>query len=281
MLSGKTKLIGILGWPIEHSFSPAIHNAAFAALKLDYAYVPLPTQPEYLQQAIAGLKAMGFAGANVTIPHKVSVMDYLDDIDPLARVIGAVNTIKIKDGRTIGYNTDAEGFIQSLRNKNVELQNSEAAILGAGGAARAVVCGLLKHGIKQVSIGARSAEKATNFAHSFQSERVSGLSWDNENFDSVLADSELIVNCTPIGMSPLMDNEPPLNWRQVNRKAVVCDLIYNPLRTKFLIRAAELGHITVSGDGMLVEQGALAFELWTGINAPRHIMYDTLNKSLI
>ena len=280
MLSGKTSLIGILGWPVEHSFSPAIHNAAFSALNLNYAYVPLPTKAEHLHQAIHGLIAMGFRGANVTIPHKVAVLKYLDEIDPIAKTIGAVNTIKIEDGKTIGYNTDAEGFVKSLQNKDIEIQDSNVIILGAGGAARAIVCGLLNYGTSQVSVVARSAEKAANFANSIKSHRVSGLAWDDKQFNYLLSGANIVINSTPIGMSPIIDNEPAINWKIVNRKAVICDLIYNPLRTKFLTRATQLGHITVSGDGMLVEQGALAFELWTGNSAPRHIMYDTLSKAL-
>lgn len=280
MLSGKTKLIGILGWPVEHSFSPAIHNAAFAALNLNYAYVPLPTKPENLRQAIDGLKAMGFSGANVTIPHKVKVMEYLDIIDPTAKIIGAVNTIKIEAGKTIGYNTDAEGFIESLRKRDIKIQDSTVLILGAGGAARAVVCGLLSHGTKQVSIAARSIDKAAKFVSSFESDRLLGISLTDEQFTSVLFESDIIINTTPIGMSPLIDDEPSLDWSKVKQKVVVCDLIYNPLRTKFLARAAALGHVTISGDGMLAEQGALAFELWTGKTAPRNIMYETLREVL-
>lgn len=274
MITGKTKLIGILGWPVEHSLSPLMHNAAFIAAELDYIYIPLPVKPEDLGEAIKGLRVMGFFGANVTIPHKVAVMQYLDKIDYSAQLVGAVNTIVIRNGRCIGYNTDAEGFVQSLQTKNVTIAGKRAVLLGAGGAARAVACGLIEHGIKTVIVGTRNKDKAQDFVALFpQRDKLTGCCWEEKLFTSALQECDLLINTTPIGMSPNIGQEPPLDWCQVNAAAVVCDLIYNPRQTQFLSKAAKFGHSVINGEGMLVEQGALAFNLWTGEWPSRQMMY--------
>jgi len=282
MIIGKTKTVGILGYPVGHSLSPLMHNAAFDALKLDYIYVPLPVEPDHLGQAVAGLKAMGFVGANVTIPHKVTIMSYLDELDRSAEMAGAVNTIVIKNGRCIGYNTDSQGFIQSLIAKNITIKGKNAVIMGAGGAARAVVCGLIEHGINQIMIGTRSNPKAQEFVKLFPAgTNIQGCDWQEGMFTEAITECNLLINCTPIGMSPDHGVILPINWQNVKNSAVICDLIYNPPLTQFLAHAQNGGHIVINGAGMLVEQGALAFELWTGETAPRNIMYEVLNKVMV
>jgi shikimate dehydrogenase len=279
MITSKTKKIGILGWPLGHSLSPIMQNAAFEALQLDYIYVPLPVHPDDLAQAVAGLKALNFAGANVTIPHKVAIMPYLDEIDSSAQLIGAVNTIVIKEGKSIGYNTDAQGFIQSLTAKNVNIAGKSVVILGAGGAARAIICGLIQHGIDQITIGARNRAKAEDFIKSFPNPtNMQACGWNESPFNNRLRDCNILVNCTPVGMDADKKEELPIIWNNVNTKAVVCDLIYNPPITEFLVSAQDRGHMIINGSGMLVEQGALAFELWTGKPAPRKIMFEMLSK---
>lgn len=279
MITSKTKKIGILGWPLGHSLSPIMQNAAFKALQLDYVYVPLPVHPDDLAQAVAGLKALGFTGANVTIPHKVTIMSYLDEIDSSAQLIGAVNTIVIKEGKSIGYNTDAEGFIQSLTAKNVNIAGKSVVILGAGGAARAIICGLIQHGIHQITIGARKQTKAEDFIRFFPNfTNIEGYDWNESSFNNRLRDCDILINCTPVGMTANKKEELPIIWNNVNTKAVVCDLIYNPPFTQFLVSAQNRGHMVINGSGMLVEQGALAFELWTGKQGPRQIMSDMLSK---
>jgi shikimate dehydrogenase len=256
-----------------------MQNAAFEALQLDYVYVPLPVHPDNLAQAIAGLKAMEFTGANVTIPHKVTIMPYLDEIDPSAQLIGAVNTIVIEEGKSIGYNTDAQGFIQSLTVKNVSIAGKSAIILGAGGAARAIACGLIQHDIHQITIGTRNRTKAEELIKSLPiSANITGYDWSERSFDNQLKACDILINCTPVGMAAANSEELPIIWNNVNRKAVVCDLIYNPPITKFLMTAQNRGHMVINGSGMLVEQGALAFELWTGRQGPRQIMFDMLLK---
>ena len=279
MITGQTKTIGILGWPVGHSLSPLMHNAAFAAMELDYTYIPLPVHPDKLSQAVMGLKSMGFVGANVTIPHKVAIMPYLDELDVSAQLAGAVNTIVVKGGRCIGYNTDAQGFIQSLTSKHVTIKGKTAVIMGAGGAARAVVCGLIAHGIENILVGTRSAAKAQEFVKLFsEGPNIQGCDWQDPVFIDSFKQCDILINCTPIGMSSNNEVELPVNWQDLNPSAVVCDLIYTPPLTQFLADAQKQGHMIINGAGMLVEQGALAFELWTGKIAPRTIMLAILSK---
>lgn len=279
MITGRTKKLGILGWPVGHSLSPLMQNAAFESLHLDYVYIPLPVQPENLAQAVAGLKAMEFIGANVTIPHKVTIMPYLDEIDSSAQLVGAVNTIVIKNGKSIGYNTDAQGFIQSLIAKNVTIVDKTAAILGAGGAAKAVVSGLIQHGIHQIIIGARNPIKAQEFINGFPYvTNITSCDWHEDIFNSRIKHCDILINCTPIGMSADKKEEPPIPWDNLNINTVVCDLIYNPPITQFLKSAQTRGHKIINGAGMLLEQGVLAFEIWTGKSGSRQIMSKILSK---
>jgi shikimate dehydrogenase len=279
MITSRTEKIGILGWPVGHSLSPLMQNAAFESLHLDYVYVPLPVKAEYLAQAVAGLKALGFTGANVTIPHKVAIMPYLDEIDASAQFIGAVNTVVIKEGKCIGYNTDAQGFIQSLTTKNVMITGKSAVIMGAGGASKAVVCGLIQHGIDHITVGARNLIKVQEFVKGFPNvTNIEGYDWNESIFKNRIKDCDILINCTPIGMSANKKEELPIVWDNVNSNTVVCDLIYNPPMTPFLKSAQNHGNKIINGAGMLVEQGALAFELWTGKPGPRKIMLEILSK---
>jgi len=281
MIGAKTRVVGLLGWPVEHSMSPVIHNAAFKAAGLDYVYVGLPVRPEDIDQALAGVKALGFSGVNVTVPHKVKVLPYLDALDRSAELVGAVNTVVVAEGRAIGYNSDMAGFVNSLLAEGVAIEGKRAILLGAGGAARAVVCGLLDNGIRQVTVGSRDKAKAADFAASFdRNEAVTGCNWGEGSFVEALGMGDIVINCTPLGMYPREDEQPPLDWAAVNPRAVFCDLIYNPAASGFLTRARAAGHKTIGGAGMLVEQAAIAFTLWTGVPAPREMMYQTLAEAL-
>jgi shikimate dehydrogenase len=256
--------------------SPVIQNAAFQAAGQDFVYVPLAVQPQSLPQAVAGLKAMGFAGVNVTVPHKVNIMPWLDVIDRSAELVGAVNTVVVANGVATGYNTDMGGFINSLTAEAVTVAGRRAVLLGAGGGARAIVVGLLENGAAAVAVGARDADKAVHFAASFATEQVTGCGWQQDSFAQLLAQCDILINCTPVGMYPHVEAEPPVDWPSLKPEAVVCDIIYNPGMTKFLSRAQMAGHKTVGGAGMLLEQGALAFKLWTGQEAPRQVMRQSL-----
>lgn len=276
-VNGTTRVVGLLGWPVEHSMSPAMHNAAFREAKLDYTYVPFPVQPEHLAQAVDAIRALNLAGANVTIPHKVAVMQYLDEIDREALKIGAVNTIVNVQGKLVGYNTDGQGFIRSLEEQGLSVKAAKVVLLGAGGAARAVVDALLSAKAAFVTIAARSGDKAESLASHYSSAAVTGVDWQSEELSRRLAECDLLINATPLGMAPAIEKMPPVNWPVLASQAVVCDLIYNPLMTCFLQQAKERGHRVVTGEGMLAGQGALAFQIWTKTAAP----YDTMAENVL
>lgn len=280
MITGKTKVAAVIGWPVEHSLSPAIHNAAYAAVGLDYVYIPLAVPPDALAAAVAGFKAAGFVGINVTLPHKVAIIPCLDALDRSAELIGAVNTVVFADGRAIGHNTDLAGFVNSLAAAGIAIAGRRTVLLGAGGAARAVAWGFLEHGAAAVTVGARDAAKAAAFAAAFPAGAVTGCDWQGEAIAAALGCCDILVNCTPLGMQPRVNEEVPLDWAALNPGAAVCDLIYTPPLTAFLARARERGHLTVGGAGMLIEQGAAAYTLWTGVAAPREAMRAALDREL-
>lgn len=280
-ISGTTHKVGLIGWPVGHSFSPEIHNAAFSYCKLDYVYVPLPVEPSELEQAVGGLKALGFAGANVTIPYKIAVMEYLDEIDETARLAGAVNTIVVRQGKLIGYNTDARGFITALEQNSFAVHGKTVLLLGAGGAARAVLAGLANSGVEAVVVAARQVNQARKMEELFPFVNVKSLLWSDAVFQQELGRADFIINATPIGMHPHSEGMPPLAVDQMKQSAVVCDLIYNPAITKLLERSAAEGHPILSGLGMLVEQAALAFEYWTGQSAPRAMMIQISRRLVL
>jgi shikimate dehydrogenase len=289
-ISGSTMLVGVIGWPVGHTKSPAMHNAAAADLGLDLLYLPLAVQPDNLEKAVSGLVALGFRGVNVTVPHKEAVMALLDEIDPAALAIGAVNTIVVSgqgsvakpipqpslsdprppttDLRLIGYNTDSMGFMADLAEQKLKPQLGKCMILGAGGSARAVAYGLASAG-NQVHIIARRLQLAQNLVEDLvphcQRGELTAHSWQAlvEN-DELLTGARLIVNCTPVGMAPNIDQSPWPIDRAFPTSAFVYDLVYRPAETKLLQRAKSAGCRSANGLGMLVHQGALAFRLWTG-----------------
>lgn len=281
MITGKTKVCAVIGWPVEHSLSPSIQNAAFAAAGLDYVYVSLAVTPAALAAAVAGFRAAGLAGINVTVPHKVGIIPHLDALDRSAELVGAVNTVVFAAGRATGHNTDLAGFVNSLAAAGVAIAGRRAVILGAGGAARAVAWGCLANGAAGVTVGARDAAKAAAFAASFPAGAVAGCGWHDAAFAVALSCCDILVNCTPLGMYPNVGEDVPLDWAALSPGAVVCDLIYTPPLTAFLARARERGHLTVGGAGMLIEQGAAAFTLWTGREAPREAMRAAFDEALL
>lgn len=270
--------VGLIGWPVEHSVSPAMHNAAFAALGLPWRYTLIPVAPDRLEQELAELKAGGFRGVNVTVPHKQSVMPYLDETSEAARAIGAVNTIILRDGRLIGHNTDADGFWRALREAGYEPAGKSALVLGAGGAARAVVYALARGG-SRVSVWNRTAGRARGLALDLQKVGLT-LSVVARLSDLELADVDLLVNATSIGMWPHEDASPWPATLPIGAHWTVFDLIYNPMETRLLAQAAAAGARTIGGLAMLVHQGALAFELWTGKSPPTDVMLAAAAESL-
>lgn len=279
MITSKTKMVGLFGHPVGHSQSPIMHNAAFREKQLNYAYAAFDISGENLGEAVAGIRGLGLRGVNVTIPHKVTIMPLLDEIDPLAKSIGAVNTIVNENGKLVGYNTDGSGYVRSLvEETGIDLSNQIVTMLGAGGAARAVAFTLAEQGVKEIRIINRSREKAQRLAEGLSS-RVPAFAIEQADAKQAIADATLLINTTSIGMYPNVD-EMPINAEFLHTGLVVSDLIYNPLETKLLAKARELGNKTHSGVGMFVNQGALAFELWTGEAAPTELMAETVLRQL-
>jgi shikimate dehydrogenase len=274
-----TTVYGVLGYPIAHSLSPAMHNAAFRALGMDASYVPFEVTPYALAEAVRGIVALGVAGANVTVPHKNAVMGYLDELDDRARALGAVNTIVNDDDTLLGLNTDVEGFARSLEEAGVEIGGTRSLVLGAGGAARAAVAALLDRGAESVIVSARRLEEAERVAAELGSLGGSKLhaSAIGEHWDGVT----LLVQATSATMgSEAEEFAQWLPWRALDRSATVVDLVYAPRRTTVLEQAEARGLRTVEGAGMLIHQGALAFHRWTGREAPIEVMRRAVHEAL-
>ncbi|SEJ08607.1 shikimate dehydrogenase [Propionispira arboris] len=281
LYTGKTKILGVIGCPVEHSLSPAMQNAALLKAGLDYAYIAMPVQPECLQNAVAGIVALGFRGFNVTIPHKVNIMSLLDTIDENSRMIGAVNTVVIEQGKLAGYNTDSIGFIVALKKQNFVIEHKKAALLGAGGAARAIIWGLISNKIQQIVIGVRNIEKVKPLVEEFKKFiDIELFHWEDPVFQKKLGSVDLLINTTPLGMHPKIDESPAVNWQYIKNDTFVYDIIYTPQETKFLAAAKKHGNPTLNGEQMLVEQGAAAFELWTKQRPDTQIMTEQLQKAL-
>ena len=280
---GESRVCGVIGDPIAHSMSPVMHNAAFEKLGLNYLYVPFRVKKEELGKAIAGMRALNIRGLNVTIPHKVAVISFLDELDPLAQRIGAVNTIVNDNGALTGYNTDATGFLQALLERRIEPIGKNVVILGAGGASRAISFILAKRGANLVILNRLleldwAEELAYQISQAFKKE-VKALKLDRENLARVLSNADILVNATSMGMSPNSD-ETPVSPDLLKPSLTVIDIVYNPIKTRLLREAEAAGAETISGVDMLVWQGALAFELWTGVKAPVKLMKEEAIKAL-
>lgn len=275
-ITGKTSLVGVMGWPVEHSLSPHMHNAAFAALGLDWAYVPLSVRPENLEPALKGLAGLSFKGTNVTIPHKQAVMRYMDELSDAARITGAVNTIQLRDGKFFGYNTDAIGFIHALQEARYDPKGMRVAVLGAGGAARAVVFALVRAGADSVIVLNRTAKRGSflvdDLAAAFPGSSLRFETLTPEALAALDEKVDLVVNSTSVGMHPNVEDSPWSVEVPMPAKIIYCDLVYTPLETVFLSHARAAGATTIDGLGMLVHQGAFAFKKWTGHDAPVEVM---------
>ncbi|MEM1659129.1 MAG: shikimate dehydrogenase [Candidatus Jordarchaeales archaeon] len=280
MIGGRTRVVGIIGDPVEHSLSPRMHNAAFEHLKLDYVYVPFRVSSNALKEAIEGVRALNIKGVNVTIPHKVSVIPLLDWVDEEALNIGAVNTIVSEKGELKGYNTDGLGFLEALKEEGVKVSGIKAVLLGAGGAARAIAYSLAPI-VSELVILNRTADKAISLSEELRRKgwSVRGGRLDEETLEKELKDTELLVNATSVGMYPNVD-ETPVPREVLNSRLTVFDAVYNPIETRLLKDAKSVGAKVVNGVGMLVNQGAVAFKLWTGVNPPKEVMRRAVIEGL-
>ncbi|WP_276356327.1 shikimate dehydrogenase [Cohnella caldifontis] len=278
-MDNQTVVYGVIGDPIRHTKSPIMLNRAFRETGVNGAYAAFHVTPDRLEAAIGGIRALGFRGLNVTIPHKVAVMTWLDEIDEGARAIGAVNTIVNENGRLIGYNTDGIGYVRSLKEEaEPELAGRRIVVLGAGGAARGIVWALARELPASVKIANRTWDKARDLAASLGGDGgpVSAIRW--EDLRDACGEADVVVNTTSVGMSPNVD-DTPIDPAWLKPGAVASDLIYNPLVTAFLRGARERDCRIHGGLGMFVYQGAYAFEYWTGLPAPVAAMRDEVLAS--
>jgi shikimate dehydrogenase len=279
ILDSHTTLYGVFGDPVRHSRSPLMMNRAFQEMGINAAYAAFHVKPDGLCNAIAGIRALGFRGVNVTIPHKVEVMQHLDAIDEGARIIGAVNTIVNDSGELTGYNTDGIGYVRSLREETgIELEGMRVLLLGAGGAARGVAYALAKAGVKRIEIANRTKERAKELASAIgEFTDTEGIGLDD--LADRLGTVDLIVNTTSAGMHPNVA-ELPMNPKLIEPEHIVSDLIYNPRVTRFLKEAEARGAKIHGGLGMFIYQGAYALEYWTGTAAPTAAMRQIVEQSL-
>ena len=258
ILSGKARVAGISGWPVSHSRSPRLHGFWLDRYGIDGAYIPLPIHPDNYAMAIKGLAAAGFAGANVTIPHKLAAFAICDAVDPTAHRAGAVNTIVFRDGKITGSNTDGWGFIANLRHHGVDPAAGPALILGAGGSARAIAAALLDEGVP-VTIANRTRARADQLARDLPGLRI--IDWNARS--PALADHTLVVNTTSLGMGG--EGDLNLDLTRAPSSMAVADIVYVPLETPLLAQAARLGLKPVEGLGMLLYQAVPGFEAWFGV----------------
>ena len=279
MIKGSTNIVGLIGHPVEHSFSPPMHNAAFEALGMDYAYVAFDVDPLNLKSAIDGAKSLNIKGFNVTIPHKIEVMKHLDEIDEVAALIGAVNTIDFKDMK--GYNTDGIGAVKAIE-EVTSIKNKNVVVAGAGGASRAISFYIAKYGADSLTILNRNVEKADNLAKDVSnSNLINEVKSDSmSEINSYVADADILIDTTPVGMHPNVDDEPIVLADNMHDDLVVFDAVYNPNDTVLIKEAVKAGAKPVYGIKMLLYQGAESFRIWTGRDAPVDVMEDALRKTL-
>ena len=281
MITGKTRLLAVIGAPIAHSLSPIIQNAALHAAGLDYVYAALPVRADALASAVRGLYDAGIAGFNVTIPFKTAIIPLMDALSEDARRIQAVNTVVVEDGRLVGHNTDVAGFLAGFAERGIALTGKNAVLIGAGGAARAALWGLLRSGVSSVAIGVRSVEKGAALAADFTADGdVRAVSFDDAAWFAACSDADIVVQTTPLGMTPHTEEMPPVDAAMIKPSAVVYDLIYTPAETHFLREARARGCETINGETMLAAQGAEAFRLWTGIRPDVELMKRVLREEL-
>lgn len=279
MKNYRAELTGVFGDPVDDNPTGVVEGAAFAAKNLNYRYLTIKVLPEDLGKAMDSVKIFGMKGINLTMPHKIKVLPYLDELSPAAEIIGAVNTVIQKEGKLFGENTDGKGFVTALKNSGETLDKKNVTILGAGGAARAIAVECALNGAAHINIINRSIEKGEELASLIQMKTDSSakyLNWKNNM--EIPSDTDILINATSIGFSPNVTDKPDIDYTTITPEMCVCDVIFNPAETIFLKSAAENGAKTIIGLGMLVQQAALNFTLWTGVEAPVDVMEDALKK---
>jgi shikimate dehydrogenase len=282
-INGKTKIVGVFGAPVSHTASPAMHNAAFAALKLDWVYLPFHVEPDQLKSALRGISALHLVGVNLTVPHKVAALDLVDEVDSEARLLGAINTIVVRDGRLVGYNTDGYGFAKAIEEEfGFTLEGKRVLVLGAGGAGRAIAVKCVLDNAQRVLVANRTPGKVEAIVKSLpanQAQVLSAIPLTTESLRNIIGDVDLVVNATSVGLQPgdSLELEPSL----FSPHLCVYDTIYRPSQTEFLKEAYAGGAKCANGLSMLLHQGARAFEIWTGeAMAPLAKMREALRTAV-
>lgn len=276
MITGSTNIAGLIGHPVEHSFSPPMHNAAFNALNMDWTYVAFDVEPSNLKSAIDGARSLNIKGLNVTIPHKIEVMKYLDEIDEVARLIGAVNTIDFRNMK--GYNTDGIGAVKAIE-EVTSIKNKNVVVAGAGGASRAISFYIAKYGAESITILNRNVDKASDLAKDINlidDVRADSISQIND----YVCEADILIDTTPVGMHPNVDADAIVGADDMHEDLVVFDAVYNPNETSLIKQAIKANAKPVYGIKMLLYQGVESFKIWTGQNPPVDVMEDALRKTL-
>ncbi|MGD0017322.1 MAG: shikimate dehydrogenase [Verrucomicrobiia bacterium] len=280
-INGSTTVVGIFGSPVAHSASPAMHNAAFKALKMNWVYLPFPVQAQNLCAALLGARDMGLTGVNLTVPHKVLALDIVDEVAEEARKLGAINTVLIEDGKLRGFNTDGYGFAKAIKEEfNFTLKGKRVLVLGAGGAGRAIAVQCALDGAARVFVSNRTTAKIDPIAKEIATTKTafSAVALTTDGIARVIHDVDLLVNATSVG---LREGESlGLDAKLFLPRLFVYDAIYRPARTELLRTAAAAGAKTANGLGMLLHQGARAFEIWTKRKAPLAVMRRTINSTV-
>ena len=280
--SGSAKIVRLIGYPVEHSKSPLMHNAAFQSLGLDFVYVLLSVKAPDLKEAVTGLRASNVAGANVTIPYKEEVIKYLDEITPEAMFIGAVNTIHNREGKLIGYNTDGQGFITSLlTDGKIKLEGQRVFLIGAGGAGKAVAVKLAERGVERLVITDKIGERTESLVSRLQENipdcPVYAVAMASKEFAEAISESTLLINATPVGMN---EGDPcVIDPDYLHKDLFIYDVVYNR-ETPLVGEAKKRGIKALGGIGMLIHQGAASFEIWTGQKAPVEVMKNKILEEL-
>ncbi len=279
MISAGTRIFALIGDPVEGSLSPPMHNAAFRHLGLNCLYVAFRVPSPLLREAVLGVRAMGMGGLNVTFPHKTAILPFLDELDPSAREVGAVNTVKNEGGRLIGFNTDGEGAVRFLREKLGSLKGKRAVMLGAGGAARAIAFSLLREGAELTLLN-RTPSRAKRLASELGKKGAVRVSWGGlgkEELREALSSADLLLNATPVGMD--RRDETLVTHDLMHPNLFVMDLVYHPPETRLMREARKAGARAENGLGMLLHQAALSFTIFTGRRAPLQVMRRALREA--
>lgn len=275
----RAELVGVFGDPVDGNPTGVVEEAGFAATRLNYRYITCLVKRGDIANAILGMRAMNMRGVNLTMPHKVDVLPYLDEITPAARIIGAVNTVVNRGGHLLGENTDGKGFVKSLTDEGIDLHGKTVCLLGAGGAARAIGVECALNGANKIIIVNRNAERGTALRDAIAENtdaQAEYIPWDGSV--PVPEQTDILVNATCVGLFPDVNACPDIDYDTIEKGMIVCDVVFNPAMPVFLQKARQRGVRTISGLGMLVNQAALNFEIWTDVKAPREVMLEALRR---